>query len=426
MPNLAGKNKPSFLFLQGLASPFMRILGNKLSDAGAKVHRVNYCGGDWWFGHGSNSANSHTNFRGKHTVLADTYKQLIRKHSVTTIVLFGDCRPIHKIATSVAAVEGVEIIVFEEGYTRPGWVTCEQGGTNDKSSLPRTKAAINKRAAQIEYTEAAHPVLPNPMPPRVKMDMQFHVANISSFWYFWHYQTHRPEKVSAELRGWLSRFWRKRKFGAENEALIKLYETTTERFFLVPLQLTSDFQIREHSDYDGVPDFIGEVIASFAKHAKPKDRLLIKSHPLDNGMIDYRSLIGTSTAIHGLQDRIAYIEGGDLDVLLEASKGVVLINSTVGFATLKQGKPMKVMGRALYDMDGLTHQGTLDSFWKKPTAPDEETVQKFLKVVRNDSQIYGDFFTDVGMELAADAATARLMTNSTEPNTPLAGSKQPS
>ncbi len=423
MPTLAGKRKPSFLFLQGLASPFMSILGNKLNDAGANVHRVNFCGGDWWFGRGSNNTIGQTNFRGKHAALADTYKQLIKEHAVTTVVLFGDCRPIHKIAATVAAAEGVDILVFEEGYTRPGWITCELGGTNDKSSLPRTKETITKRAAQINPSNVTNPLLPNPMPPRVKMDMQFHAANISSFWYFRHYQTHRPEKVSAELRGWISRFWRKRKFSTENEALIKLYETTKERFFLVPLQLTSDFQIREHSDYDGVPDFIGEVIASFAKNAKPQDRLLIKSHPLDNGMIDYRSLIGTSTAIHGIDDRVAYIEGGDLEVLLNATKGVILINSTVGFATLKKGKPMKVMGRALYDSAGLTHQGSLDSFWKKPTNPEDKIVQDFLKVVRHDTQIYGDFFTNVGMELAADAATARLMANPTQPKTSLAESK---
>ncbi|MEX0299674.1 MAG: capsule biosynthesis protein [Kordiimonas sp.] len=387
----------------------MCTLANKLAAEGARVHRVNYCGGDWWFSKGATKGIRQTNFLGKHGELAATYQKLFDKHAVTTIILFGDCRPIHKIAIETAQANDIEIVVFEEGYTRPNWITCEYGGTNDRSNLPRTATAIRKRAEEIDFTEQPQTILPNPMPPRVKMDLQFHASNIGSFWYFHNYQTHRPEKVSAELKGWISRFWRKRKFGTENDALVKLYETTDERYFLVPLQLTSDFQIREHSDYDGVPDFIGEVIASFAKNASSKDRLLIKSHPLDNGMIDYRSLIGTSTVVHGISDRVAYIEGGDLDILLSKAEGVVLINSTVGYAALKAGKPMKVMGRALYDIEGLTHQEPIDTFWKKPSTPDPKLTEDFLKVVRHDSQIYGDFFTDVGMELATDEASKRLM-----------------
>lgn len=406
---------PSFLLLQGLATPYFQKLGKELERRGACVHKVNYCGGDWWFSRGL----TNTNYGGKHTGLADKYRTLMKSYQVDTIILFGDCRPIHKIAAEVAQEEGVSIVVLEEGYTRPGWVTCEIGGTNNYSLLPRSANAVRARATEIgELSPTEQAPLPNPMPPRVRMDLMFHLANILCFWRFRGYETHRPAKVSEELRGWIARFWRKRQFKKENEVLITLYETTNERYFLVPLQLTSDFQIREHSDYDGVPDFIGEVITSFAKKAGKKDRLLFKSHPLDNGMIDYRSLIGTSTALHGITDRVAYIEGGDLDTLLENTAGVVLINSTVGFATLKQCKPLKVMGRALYDMAGLTHQGSLDTFWKKAAAPEADLVDDFLKVVRHDTQIYGDFFTNTGMELAAKAVAKRLMAkqNSTESN----------
>jgi len=418
MTRTHGSTPPSFLFLQGLASPFFRILANKLVAGGAFVHRVNFCAGDVWFARGIDKKVNQTNFRGNHSALKETYHTLIKEHHVTTMILFGDCRPIHKIARDAAAEKGIEIIVFEEGYIRPGWITCEFGGTNDGSPLPRRAADIRKRAVtltdltQTELTQkkSVQPSLPNAMPPRVKMDLQFHAANLNNFWWFPNYVTHRPEKVYAELKGWLARFWRKRRYRTENEALIKLYETTKARFFFIPLQLTSDFQIREHSPYDGVPDFLGEVIASFAKKAKKTDTLLIKSHPLDNGMIDYRALIATCTAIHGITDRVCYVEGGDLAGFLTASKGVVLVNSTVGFAALKSQKPLKVMGRAVYDMAGLTHQGSLDSFWQRADKPDTKLVTDFLKVVRADSQIYGDFFTNLGMELATTVAANRLLT----------------
>lgn len=400
---------PSFLMLQGLATPFFKTLTYHLLKTGCKVHKVNYCGGDWFFNKGSASTN--TNHTGSQTELAALYNTLIQQHSITDIILFGDCRPIHKIAINVAREAKVPVHVFEEGYTRPGWITMEQGGTNDRSPLPRTAEAIRAQLANPSIL-AAPPrkaPLPNPMGPRVRMDLLFHAANIIGFPFFRGYKTHRPAKVSDELLGWISRFRRKYKYGAPNKDLITHYEQGHGQYYLVPLQLNSDYQIREHSEYASVPDFVSEVTASFAKHAPKNTKLLFKSHPLDNGMIDYRNFIAMSGLQNNVADRLDYIEGGDLPKLLEKATGTVMINSTVGYNALQTGTPLKVMGRALYNIEGLAAQDTLDTFWKNPTAPEASLVKDFIKLVRKDSQLYGDFFTKTGIDLAAKAATEKLV-----------------
>ena len=404
----------SVLFLQGLASPFYRVLADKLTDAGAICHRVNYCGGDIWFGRSGRHKIESTRFQQPHAELSSFYEDLIADKKITDIILFGDCRPIHKPVFPIAEKLNIRVHVFEEGYTRPNYITLEKGGTNANSPLPRSKADIETRVSFLKEIGGLEdltdrPTLPNSMGARVRMDLMFHLSNILCCMGFRNYQTHRPEKVSAEAKGWINRLIRKQAYKKTNNKTLADYTKPTDRFFMVPLQLNSDFQIREHSDYESVPDFIDEVIASFAKSAPQDRRLLFKSHPLDNGMIDYRNLIELAALRHGATGRVDYIEGGDLDKILKRTEGVILINSTVGYAALKHNAPLKVMGRAIYDMKGLTFQGPLDDFWGNAKAPDTLFINNFLRVVRADSQLYGDFFTPTGIELAANGAVARLM-----------------
>jgi len=401
----------TYLILQGLGSPFFREVAQLLAADGSQVHRVNYCGGDWWF---SGGAKNHR-FNDKPEKLEPFYRKLIEKHAVTTILLFGDCRPVHKAALSVAKDMAVTAWVFEEGYTRPGFITCEKSGTNDFSALPRTPEALKARARQIEETdELSAPALPNPLPRRVRMDFAHHFWNLLLKPIYFRHQTHRPESMGAEIRGWLSRFRRKLRFKNMNTSLIKRYENPEKPFFMVPLQLNSDFQIREHSDYASVLDFIREIVASFARHAPKKALLMFKGHPLDNGLIDYRSYIAMAAVQHGIDGRVDYLEGGDLDCLLKRAEGLVLINSTVGYAALRKAKPMKVMGRGLYDMQGLTEQRPLDKFWEKPSGVDLGLVTDFLRVIKADSQVPGDFFTKTGINMAAKGATCRIKADTKE------------
>ena len=100
----------TFLFLQGIASPFFSILGAALIERGHKVRRINFSAGDWLFWRLPAD-----HYRGKRDDWDAYLEAYIREHAVTDIVLFGDCRPYHQAAVLVAKPLGVRIHVFEEG-----------------------------------------------------------------------------------------------------------------------------------------------------------------------------------------------------------------------------------------------------------------------------------------------------------------------
>jgi capsular polysaccharide export protein len=140
--------------------------------------------------------------------------------------------------------------------------------------------------------------------------------------------------------------------------------------------------------------FIADVIASFAAHADPDHSLVIKHHPLDRGYHDYTRLIRKKALEHGAQGRVFYLHDQHLPTLLEHARGVIVINSTVGFSAIHHGTPVKVCGEAIYNMQGLTFQGPLDDFWTETQRhlPSPELYHRFRQYVIHHTQYNGSFY----------------------------------
>lgn len=118
-----------FLALQGTASPFFCRLAAGLGQRGHQVRRVNFCGGDLAY-QGSGNA---WNYRDEPEGLVEWYRDVIATNGVSDVLLFGDCRAVHRPMHEIARVSGVRIHVFEEGYVRPHWITMERHGVNGRS-----------------------------------------------------------------------------------------------------------------------------------------------------------------------------------------------------------------------------------------------------------------------------------------------------
>jgi capsule polysaccharide modification protein KpsS len=146
-----------------------------------------------------------------------------------------------------------------------------------------------------------------------------------------------------------------------------------------------------HSRFTSVEEFIEEVVRSFAEHADPDHTLVLKHHPMDRAYKDYAGLIDSLAARHGLRDRVIYLHDQHLPTLLRHALGAVMINSTVGLQAISYGTPVKVLGDAIYDMPGLTHQGTLAHFWRAPGAVDEELYRGFRSYLLYTNQANGSF-----------------------------------
>lgn len=401
------KNK-RVLLLQGPVGPFFHRLAQDLIQAGAQVFKVNFNGGDWLFYPGKAF-----NYRGQPEDWPAYFEALLDHLHVDMVMLFGDCRPIHRLAHEVAHRHGVEIGVFEEGYIRPHYVTLERFGVNGNSPIPRSP---------IFYLNNPSPSIEMPQP----LGNTFWYAALWAVLYYFaagllkplfpRYRHHRP-LTWLECFPWLRSLWRKGYYALkERDVLALLKGKFAGRYFLVPLQVHNDAQILKHSDFDSVMQFIGEVMSSFACHAPRNKILVIKHHPMDRGYCDYTAFIARQTKLLGLQKRCIYIHDQHLPTLLDHACGVVVVNSTVGLSAIMHGTPVKVCGNALYDMKGLTFHHSLNRFWREAqhVKPNPRLFQCFHDYLVIHSQLNGSFYKRLPI-VASDTGLCWTLSTDNEP-----------
>lgn len=398
------KQKPierrAYLFLQGPPGPFFNRLGATLRDHGFAVHRINFNGGDR-----ADWPKGAVDYSGRAQDWPHYFDRFLVKHSITDLILFGDCRPLHEAAHGMATLRKLRIHVFEEGYIRPDWVTMELEGVNGHSTLSKDPQWYLDRAKQLPSL----PVLPN-IPAREGRRWReaagYYARSILQSWRFPHYESHRPDLWVAEATGWAIRLLN------DKRALRRTEETLAAirgiPHFLLPLQLSSDHQIRVHSPFVNMKVAADYVLDSFARAAPEGLHLVIKQHPLDNGLVNWRRFIRRQAKRHGIADRVHFVEGGNIDKMVRQSLGLVTVNSTTGTLALSAGVPVKVLGRAIYDIDGITDQGLLDDFWLHPDAPDPATYDAFCRTLVDRCLIRGGFASEEGLRLLIDAAFRRL------------------
>lgn len=391
------------MLLQGLMGPFFRRLGLGLKQAGHEVFKVNFNGGDrayWRLANG-------IDYRSTRDDWPEALAGLLQEHAITDVMLFGDCRDYHAVALQVCRERNVTAYVFEEGYVRPDWVTMEIGGVNGHSEMPRDPQWYLTRAEELPPVPE-HQRVPSSFRRRAIEGLIYNAADVLTRWRYPGWENHRPWHPLVEGMGWARKLSRGKERRAQAAALIERLQVSREPYFLFPLQLDSDAQIRLHSPFAGIADAIKLVLESFAQHAPSHARLVVKEHPLDNGVRDWR--LETSDLAERLQisDRVDYLAWGDIETITDQALGMVTINSTSGTLGLAKHIPVVVLGTAIYDIPGLTFQGGLDRFWADPTPPDCETFAAFRRVLIDHCLIPGGFFSDAALDKVVTHAIAKL------------------
>ncbi len=392
-----------FGFLQGPHGDFFQRLAGRLRAEGHLVHRINLNGGDRhdWRGDA-------TDYTGTLVEWPEFFGRFVHDRGITDIVLYGDCRPHHRSAHIVASMRGVRVWVFEEGYIRPDFMTLEQEGVNGHSMLSNDPAWYLTQAKYLPPSTQQQPV-PSDFPKRVRTTIIYYLKSQFHGWRFPGYRTHRTEPAYAEAWAYLRQYLdRNRRARRIEKQLVRFASLGSGKHFVLPLQLNSDYQLRVHSHYPGMSSATFSTIESFARAAPSNSTLVIKRHPLDTGVIDWRRIIRGQADALGVGDRVLYLEGGDIAKIIEGALGVVTINSTVGTLSLGAGIPTYVLGKALYGIEGLVHSGSLDSFWRSPTVPDLALWDAFTRVLRARCLIPGGLSSDAGVEMVVEGSVARL------------------
>lgn len=402
-----GQNRTlNVLFLQGHPSTFGRELAAALEQAGHGVKRINFCAGDWFYWAGRPA----TNYRGAFEEFEVFLKDFVARNAITDIIYYNDCKPYHQVARRVAGQVGINAYVYEFGYLRPDWITLERNGMSGWSHFPDDPEAVKALAARL---------------PDAAIETRFHNSvlkeltneifyNLSTLFLFPLFPKYRSDWYYNPLIEYISGIPRQlmlvRNEGLAARTIDELCRSDVP-YFVVPLQLQNDYQLRQNSTYAHQGDAIREVVASFSKAAPGDAQLVFKCHPLDNGAEGWPRTIADATRAHGLGGRVKFIDGGDLKRLLQRARGVVTINSTVGMHALITGCPVKILGTAVFDIPGLTDQGHLDQFWQQPVRPDQELVDALVRALAHTVQVKGSFFDKAGRKAAVAVFVERLTEN---------------
>jgi len=391
----------NFLFLQGPPGPFFWQLAERLRALGCNIYRINLNLGDRadWPGESIDYRGS----RRKWTLFIDRF---LSENAITDLALFGDCRPLHLAAHRMAQLRKIEVHVFEEGYIRPDWLTLEPSGVNGNSSLPRDPRWYLREAKSLP-----------PLPNRPGITASFRRRSRDAFQYYSKvllgapfypfYRSHRRSSIISEGLGWSRKYLLRKSVARHCEQA--LGTLADQPFFLFPMQLSNDFQIREHSPFQHMAEAVDYVLYSFARRAPDDVRLVTKEHPLDASFTNWHRFIQRRARQLGIADRVIHIAGGDLDQLATTCRGMVTVNSTSATISLAAGVPTMALGKAIYNMPGITHQGRLDDFWARPQAPDRSVYDAFRRVLYDRCLIYGGLASESATRTLVDSAVERLI-----------------
>lgn len=375
--NLSGR---SFVLLQGPSSFFFSHVGEALRRRGAKVLRIGFCPGDRVFWR--RRAGEYMAFRGGLDDFPDWLSGVLKRHSVTDLVMLGDGRAPHHKAISMLKerVEGPNVWIVEHGYLRPNLILIEPDGMGGGSNIPQYQRL------GVPAVEPAQPTWSGSFLRYAIFDVTYHLSNVvfAPFSYP-RYRAHSGIHPFAEYAGWIKKALRTPSRRSSRQSALDRIGRHAGPVFLYPLQLSHDTQLIKYGTGEPQDDILRRVMESF-ENAAPADALLVvKVHPMDNALTDWAKLVGRGSA------SVVFLDGGDLDALLARSAGVVTVNSTVGLTALMAGVPTLALGQAVYRSAGLTSQQSLEAFWQNPQSPESEDVAAFGALLRTQFHVPGAF-----------------------------------
>lgn len=390
------------LMLQGHPSRFWRDLGDGLTAAGIKVHKVHFCLADRVFWQGRRARP----YRGRLSDWPDWLERFIVAQGITDILYYADRFPYHIAARSVAERLGIAAWVVEFGYLRPDWLTFERGGMSAHSTFDRSLEALQARAVRAEDPDLVTRY-PHAFAIEAVNEVLFGLLSVFGRPFYPRYRSNLTYWPIFDYLSWIPKLICAPRSERHANRIQNRLLAGNSPYYLLPMQIEADYQIRDNSPYAALDDFVNAVMASFAEHASPETRLVIKLHPLDSGLENRAARCRRMARTWGLGDRVDILRGGDLATLLKGARGVVLVNSTVGLHALRLRVPVLACGSAIYDIPGLTHQGSMPAFFTTPEPVDPALLRLFLRALST-IQIKGSFFHPEGRRAAIAEIVARL------------------
>lgn len=376
-----------FLLLQGPSSRFFALLGRALQAKGARVTRFGTRPADRLFW--SRASGGYIAYRGLTPDCGAAIRDAIGATGATDLVMLGDGRTAHRAAVDAArdtGPGGPVPWIIEHGLIRPGLILAEPWGTGARSRI--ADLFDGSSGAEPAFAPAA---FPQSFLRYAALDMATNLWNVAAARRYPGHRHHALDGPLREYRGWAEKLARTPQRSRARAASLGRIAQSEGPVFLFPLQLATDFQIRRDGTGAPLETVCREVIESFAAHAPRTATLVVKEHPLDNGLARWEARVPAWARDAGADGRVIHLEGGDQAALFRRLAGCVTVNSSMGLAAVLAGLPVRVLGHAVYDRTGLTDPQPLARFWGRPEPPDAGLAEAFRRFVLTGFHVPGAF-----------------------------------
>jgi len=334
-----------------------------------------------------------------------TYLENIRsadeKYGIDAFVVWG-MRDRERLIQKYALRHNKKIVFLEHGYFRPFTLTVDPQGINYDNVLPREAEFYNNINIDKELINFLNIPITALEDKKAKQEYK-NIVNK-------HYGSLRYtlEKVSLKINGvkknWttiarkaVSYYQRMRKRQKDN-VLLRWNEWRAKKFlesggayFFVPFQLKNDTQTLKYSDYikdmKQFVETIGNAVSEYNKLYGSNIGIIFKTHPMFR-IKEPELEIGEIVKICKGLSHAYLVERINTSQLINNSKLVVTINSTVGIEALVRKKPVVTLGKTFYNIEGITfHASTPNEIVSRlAQAMQNEVnwslVEKFLYYIR--------------------------------------------
>jgi len=371
------------LLLQAPFGWFFKHARYEFEKKGHEVFKISFNGGDW-----ANSGFYGDKYIKNPLRFREYLKKYLKINEIGMVVAFGDCRYYHRIAALISKKKNIPFIALEEGYLRPHYITIDAEGLNARSKtdfFEEDEHALNLSQFGDDYISRD---LFMSKTPHV---IAYYVAKFIFSPMFPLYHHHRTYSIFREAYHWIKSGRRKLMSSFKEQDDIKKL-TDNAPFYFVPLQVHNDSQIKYHSKYMKIEDFIEEVLKSFAEEAPKENHIVLKHHPMDRGFKSYKKFVSALSNDLGIKNRVHIITDFNIPNLLRNCIGCININSSVGLSAIIHGKPTITMGNCFFNIKDITHQDGLEIFWSNPKPPKTELKKLMLSNIRKKTQVNGSFY----------------------------------
>ena len=370
------------------------MLGQSLQAAGHTVRKVGFNRGDRFFWP---IALPYTPYSEDEASWPAALEALIDTHKITDIVLYGDARFLHATAANTAREKGLKLHCFEEGYLRPFWATYERSGSNGNSAL--MKLSIDDMRALMDDDAVEMGDVPSQWGPlwhHIFYGALYHLNLLFPSKTYAKYRPHRENSIGMEFWSGIKAMATMPLRSISRRVATKRLLKRKDPYFLGLLQLGHDSSIIAHSAFDTNKQFVDLCIKEFSRGAPAYYRLVFKTHPLDDGRDRLKHHIRASAQKLGVGDRVDFIQGGKLGVLLDSATGAITINSTAAQQALWRSLPVRAIGDSVFKKDQLVSRQPLAKFFENPTPPDRAAYLDYRRFLLQTSQVAGGFYTAKG------------------------------